>query len=80
MKSEIFHLLAELKKGQENTLLQMGRRLVPGLHPDDLLQPNDFEDLEQNPHFRYEEGVLHGIQAVEAALRYQFHNTLDNTP
>ena len=71
MKNDIFQLLAELRKGQENTLLQTGRRIIPGLHPDDLLQPNDFDALEHNPHFRYEEGVLHGIQAVEAAFRYE---------
>lgn len=76
MKHEILELLAELKKGQEATLLETGRRIIPGLHPDDLLQLNDFDALEHNPHFRYEEGVLHGIQAVEAALRYHLNQAI----
>ena len=74
MRNEIFCLLDELRRGQEGKLLQLGRTIVPNLSPDDLLQPNDFDELEMSPHFRYEEGVLHGIQATEAALRFQLRN------
>jgi hypothetical protein len=36
---------------------------------DDLMQPNDFPSLENSPVFRYEEGLLAGIQAIDMALR-----------
>jgi hypothetical protein len=41
---------------------------MPHLTEDDVLQPNDFPELEHHPHFRYEEGLLHGFQAAKAAL------------
>lgn len=60
-------LLDALIEGQRANLLRVGRRLVPYLTPEDLLQPNDFSELENHPHFRYEEGVLAGMLTVRAA-------------
>ena len=47
----------------------MGRRVVPTLTPEDVLQPNDYPELENHPEFRYQEGVLAGIQEAISALR-----------
>lgn len=66
--NEIDQLLQEMAQGQHGTLLSCGRRLIPYLTTDDILQPNDFPELENHPHFRYEEGVLAGIQSVQMAL------------
>ena len=66
MKVEI--LLAEFIGQQEKKLLALGRRLVPTLTPEDILQPNDFNELEHNPYFRYEEGLLAGMLTVQAAI------------
>jgi hypothetical protein len=66
---ETFRLLEELKQQQQQLLLRMGRRIVPNLTPEDVLQPNDFPELENHAPFRYEEGVLAGILTVEAALK-----------
>ena len=49
-------------------MLKCAKRIVPTIIEDDLLQPNDFPELENNPHFRYEEGVLSGMMSVQAAL------------
>lgn len=62
-------LLNEMIVQQRKTLLECGRRLVPQLVDDDLWQPNDFPVLENNPVFRYEEGILAGYQSILAALR-----------
>lgn len=62
-------LLKELADQQKKVMLVNAKRLVPQVTTDDLLQPNDFPELENNPLFRYEEGVLAGIQTVEMALR-----------
>lgn len=62
-------LLKELVQFHQNQLLKSGRRIIPHLTPEDLLQPNDFQELEFNPLFRYEEGVLAGIQTVQMALQ-----------
>lgn len=62
-------LLNEMIEQQRKTLLQCGRRLIPHLSEDDLWQPNDFPILENNPVFRYEEGILAGYMSLQAALR-----------
>ncbi len=49
--------------------LQQLRRLAPHLTDDDLLQPNDYLELEHDPRFRYEEGVLEGLQSALTAAR-----------
>ena len=60
--------LDELISQQQQVLLTLGRSIVPDVTWDDLLQPNDFPLLEMHPYFRYEEGVLHGLQAAKAAF------------
>lgn len=66
---EIEQLLMELLHYQQEKLLQAGRRLIPNLTSDDILQPNDFPELENNPHFRYNEGIVTGIQSAQMALQ-----------
>jgi hypothetical protein len=50
-------------------LLESARRMIPHITPEDLMQVNDFPELENNPEFRYEEGVLSGILTLQMALR-----------
>lgn len=69
---EISALMFELVEGQKAVLLKYGRRIVPTLTPEDMLQPNDYPELEHNPHFRYEEGVLAGLQTMQSALQAFF--------
>lgn len=64
-------LLDALIEGQKRNLLKVAQAILPQVIGDDLLQPNDFPELENHPYFRYEEGVLHGMQAVKAALLAQ---------
>ncbi len=66
---EVFNLLIELEVGQKKQLMSIGRRIVPNLTEEDVLQPNDYPELENNPHFRYEEGVLAGIQMTLMAFQ-----------
>ena len=61
-------LFDELVKYQESKLLKIANEIVPGITDEDLLQPFDYPNLEKNPNFRYEEGVLHGILSARAAL------------
>jgi hypothetical protein len=62
--------LEEMAEGQRSALLKVARRLVPAMTPEDLLQPNDYPELENHPEFRYEEGVLAGILSALSALRF----------
>lgn len=65
----IEQLLEEVIQLQYKKVLACGRQVVPHLTTDDLLQPNDFLELENHPLFRYEEGVLSGMQTVQMSLR-----------
>ena len=66
MKDE--RLLEELIEGQKANLLSIARRILPHVTADDILQPNDFPELENHPSFRYEEGILDGLLVAQTAL------------
>ncbi len=68
MEKKTLSLLDNLIETQKRHLLKTAKRIVPQVTDDDLFQPNDFPELEMHPHFRYEEGVLHGFQAAKAAF------------
>lgn len=69
---EIFGLLAEIIEGQQKKVRNCAHKILPHLTEDDLLQPNDFPELENHPHFRYEEGMLAGVYTVQMALQASF--------
>jgi len=54
---------------QKKKLYKLGTRIIPNLTTDDILQPNDFPELENHPEFRYEEGVLSGMLTMQTILR-----------
>ena len=65
-------IIKELELYHHLKLMALGREIVPTLTEEDLLQPNDFPNLENNPLFRYEEGLLAGIRTVQTVLnRYK---------
>lgn len=61
--------LESMVEGQKKSLLKLGRRIIPTLTPEDMLQPNDYPELDHHPEFRYEEGILAGLQSAITALR-----------
>jgi hypothetical protein len=61
--------LMQMASVQRDKILALGRRIIPTLTPEDMLQPNDYPELENHPHFRYEEGILEGLLTVLAAVR-----------
>lgn len=62
MTQEVKKLFEELVENQEKRLYKLGLEIRPNLTLDDLLQPNDYPELENHPEFRYEEGVLEGLK------------------
>ena len=61
-------LVLELEQGQRRRVLELARRLKPGLTQDDIANPQDFAELRDSD-WQYEDGVLAGIQSVLAAVR-----------
>ncbi|WP_420421026.1 hypothetical protein [Simkania sp.] len=66
--SPLVELFDELIAFQEKKLLDYAAEIIPNVTPDDILQPNDYDELENHPFFRYEEGVLKGIQTAKMAV------------
>lgn len=62
-------LLEEMIESQQARLLAHARRIIPYATYDDVLQPNDFPELEGNADFRYEEGYLAALLGVQIAMR-----------
>lgn len=60
-------IFEELISAQRSKLLKYAQRILPQITQDDLLQPNDFPELENHPVFRYEEGVLEGLLSARMA-------------
>jgi hypothetical protein len=67
--SDSICLIEELVLEQQRKLLNCARAIVPYITTDDILQPNDFPELEEHPYFRYEEGVLEGLLTAQTALK-----------
>jgi hypothetical protein len=59
--------LEEMVEMQRAKLLKVAEEIVPYVTTDDILQPCDFKELEAHPYFRYEEGVLEGLQSALTA-------------
>jgi hypothetical protein len=60
-------LFDELILGQKARLLACAQRILPHITAEDILQPNDFPELENHPIFRYEEGVHEGLLTARMA-------------
>lgn len=60
-------MFEELVLQQQKKVLLSAQEILPHLTADDILQPNDFPQLENHPHFRYEEGILEGLMTARAA-------------
>jgi hypothetical protein len=65
---EVEQVVRELEEHQTGKVLELARRLRPGLTLDDVLNPHDFPEL-GDPDWQFEDGMLTGIQSVAAALR-----------
>jgi hypothetical protein len=63
-----FELLDQMEEAQRAKVIDLARRLRPGLTPEDLRNPHDFPDLD-DPDWHFEDGQLAGIQSVRFALR-----------
>jgi hypothetical protein len=64
-------LLEAMIERQRQKLLDLARRIVPGLTAEDLLQPHNHPSFAAHPDFNFEDGILAGYLAALAALRAQ---------
>jgi hypothetical protein len=60
--------LDALEKLQTQKVLDLARRLKPGLTLEDVQNPQDFPELD-DPDWHYADGILTGMKSVTSALR-----------
>ncbi|APR82470.1 Hypothetical protein A7982_07819 [Minicystis rosea] len=63
----VFQLLDQMEEVQKQKVIDLARRLKPGLTAEDIRNPHDFPDLD-DPDWHFEDGQLTGIQAVRFAM------------
>lgn len=66
--SLIERLLNQMVEEQHKKAFLFAKKIIPNIAPEEVLQPNDFPDLESHPYFRFEEGALTGLLSVQMAL------------
>lgn len=64
---ELMRTLDELEELQRRKVLDLARRLKPGLTLEDVQNPHDFPELD-DPDWHYADGVLTGIASVRSAV------------
>jgi hypothetical protein len=64
----VLALIEEMEEAQKRKVIDLARRLKPGLTAEDIRNPHDFPDLD-DPDWHFEDGQLTGIQSVRFAIR-----------
>ncbi|MFN0207358.1 MAG: hypothetical protein ACKVS6_13720 [Planctomycetota bacterium] len=67
--ARILDLLDRMIEHQRAKVLQTARRVLPNLTSDDLMNPQDFRELDCVSEFHYEDGILAGYIAAQMAIR-----------
>lgn len=67
--AQILDLLDQMIEQQRAKVLLAARRVLPHLTADDLMNPQDFRELDCIPEFHYEDGILSGYIAAQMAIR-----------
>ncbi len=65
----IDRLLLALIEQQERKVLELGRRIHPGLTAEDIRNPHDFPALMGSAEWNFEDGILAGLRSAHMALR-----------
>jgi hypothetical protein len=64
----VLDLVEAMEETQKAKVVELARRLKPGLTAEDIRNPHDFPDLD-DPDWHFEDGQLTGMTAVRFALR-----------
>lgn len=70
-------LFTEMIEQQHSKVLQLARRVVPAVTPEDLRNPQDFPQLSRDPVFNYEDGLLAGLRSAHIAVRAELRCSED---
>ena len=72
---ELDEMFDEMIDMQRQKVLKRARLSNPKLSADDILQPFDYPDLQKDPIFHFEDGILAGLISAQAAVRNKLRNS-----
>ncbi len=64
LSSILISILKEEIQLQKERMVEVAKRKKEYIQYDDLLQPQDFPEIESDGDFRFEEGVLYGFERI----------------
>ncbi|MBF0286693.1 MAG: hypothetical protein HQM14_02650 [SAR324 cluster bacterium] len=70
-------ILDQMIEMQEKKTLKVACEVHPNLTPEDIRNPQDFNDLYLDPVFNYEDGILTGYLSVRTAFRNEVKKLSD---
>jgi hypothetical protein len=73
-------LFEEMIHHQRAKVLEVARTLNPHLTSDDVLSPDDFPELRNDPRFCWEDGLLAGLLSAQMALRAAYRDRAAGGP
>lgn len=77
MLAIVDRLMLELIELQEKKVLELARRIHPGITPEDIRNPQDFPDLIADSGWNYEDGILAGLKSAHIALRAKIQESIE---
>ena len=69
MMDALENLFEQMIAQQRVKVLAVARSIAPRSTADDILSPQDFPELAEDPRFNYEEGLLAGLLSAQMAVR-----------
>lgn len=70
---ELLQLMDQMIEQQRTKVLDIARKLVPGVTLEDIRNSFDFPELEQSSRFNFEDGILSGYISARTALASEFN-------
>ncbi|MBI1389542.1 MAG: hypothetical protein GC154_13955 [bacterium] len=79
-RDEIIALLDGMIEQQQKKVLEIARKSVPGITPEDARNSDDFDALRDNGRFNFEDGILSGYISARTALLFELNRKEDAPP
>jgi hypothetical protein len=77
--ADVEALVVQIESLQRSKVLELARRLRPGLTLEDIANPHDFPEL-GDPDWQYADGTLAGVQTVLASVRAKRRDAEGDAP
>lgn len=74
-KTKLMILFDQLIEQQQCKVLKIAKQCYPGVTPEDIRNPQDFDKLRDHQTFNFEDGILSGFIAAKMAVLAEYQIT-----